>query len=98
VSPTFERLPRFNGDYGKLDADQRARFKKSIAQFVDDLKSNRPVRSGLRVKRVQGHDRLYELSWAPDGRATWEYGEQKIEGEPHVVWRRIGTHDIFKNP
>jgi hypothetical protein len=34
-------------------------------------------------------------SWSePDGRATWEWVE--IDGELGVRWRRVGTHDIFK--
>jgi hypothetical protein len=52
----------------------------------------------LKVKGVQGTRGVFELSWAQDGRATWEYGEERLEGEAHIVWRRIGTHDIFKNP
>jgi hypothetical protein len=38
------------------------------------------------------------MSWAPDGRATFEYGEQMIAGEAHVIWRRIGRHDVFRAP
>ena len=38
------------------------------------------------------------MTWAPDGRATWQYGEEKIPGIKHVIWRRIGTHDIFSPP
>lgn len=30
-------------------------------------------------------------------RATFEYGDE-ILGEPHIVWRRIGTHDVFRRP
>ena len=52
----------------------------------------------LRLKRVQGHDGVWELTFAPDGRATFEYGEEVIPGEPHIIWRRIGTHEIFERP
>ncbi len=40
---------------------------------------------------------VYEMTWAPDGRATWEYGDERFPGIPHVIWRRVGTHSIF-NP
>jgi len=30
--------------------------------------------------------------------ATFEYGDEVTEGEPHVVWRRVGTHAIFNRP
>ncbi|TDQ53002.1 hypothetical protein [Actinorugispora endophytica] len=35
------------------------------------------------------------MTWAPDGRATWEYGDEQRSGTPHVIWRRVGTHAIF---
>lgn len=52
----------------------------------------------LRVKKMAGYDDVWEFTWAPDGRATFEYGPSVKDGHPHVVWRRIGTHDIFKCP
>ena len=55
-------------------------------------------RRGLRVKRVQGTPTIFELTWAGDGRATFEYGPERIPGEPHVIWRRIGDHAIFGRP
>jgi hypothetical protein len=47
---------------------------------------------------MAGYDDVWELTWAPDGRATFEYGASVKEGQPHVRWRRVGTHDIFKRP
>jgi hypothetical protein len=38
------------------------------------------------------------MTWAADGRATFEYGQEIRPGEPHIIWRRIGTHDIFRQP
>jgi hypothetical protein len=67
-----------------------------VEQFIADL-STGTSRPALRVKRVQGYAGVWEMSWAADGRATFEYGEQ-VPGEPHVIWRRIGTHDIFRRP
>jgi hypothetical protein len=52
----------------------------------------------LRVKRVQGAPQVWEMSWAPDGRATFEYGPEVRPGEAHIIWRRIGTHSIFRQP
>ncbi|HET7738898.1 MAG TPA: hypothetical protein VFK32_10015 [Tepidiformaceae bacterium] len=50
------------------------------------------------MKQVQGYPGVYEITWAPDGRATFEYGAAVISGEIHIIWRRIGTHDIFRDP
>ncbi len=52
--------------------------------------------AGLRVKRVQGTDADFEMTWAPDGRAMFRYGVEMSPGDPHIVWLRIGTHDIFE--
>jgi len=35
------------------------------------------------------------MTWAKDGRATWQYGQELRAGEAHVIWRRIGSHEIF---
>ena len=70
----------------------------AISQFVDDLRGGKGFRRGLRVKGVKGGTGIFEMTWADDGRATFQYGEPVKEGEPHVVWRRIGTHGIFKKP
>jgi len=33
-----------------------------------------------------------------DGRATFEYGDEQLPGEPHVYWRRVGSHSILSDP
>lgn len=98
MSPTYQPVPTFTRDFGKLSPDQRKRFMTAVAAMVEDMKAKRPFRPGLRVKRVQGTAEVWEMTWAPDGRATWRYGPEQIPGEPHIIWQRIGTHDIFQNP
>ena len=95
--PTFAQTDRFRRDFAKLTAAQKAAFRAAAAKFVVDLESG-SFRPGLRVKGVQGAAGVLEMTWADDGRATFEYGSTVREGETHVVWRRIGTHDIFARP
>jgi hypothetical protein len=96
--PTFARTVRFLGDLAALTPEQRRRFELAVlTEFIIDLKGF-GFRPGLRVKRVVGTAGVWEMTWAPDGRATFEYGEELRRGEPHVVWRRVGTHDIFREP
>ena len=95
--PTYEAFPRFLEDYALLTVAERVAFKRAVDRFVEDLR-RRHIRAGLRVRGVQGVPGAYEMTWAPDGRATFHYGEPVHEGEPHIVWRRIGTHDIFRDP
>lgn len=96
--PTFEALERFLADYRRLTRDQQEAFRRARKIMVDDLRTGAGFRPGLRIKRVQGTIDVWELTWAPDGRATWQYGDRIKDGEVHVIWRRIGTHDIFRRP
>jgi hypothetical protein len=96
--PTFERLPRFDADWNKLTKEQQDDFKVAVAKFVDDLQRGHGFRAGLRVKLVRGTGGIWEMTWAKDGRATWQYGQELKAGEAHVIWRRIGSHEIFGGP
>jgi len=99
VAPTFDAQdPGFQRDLERLTEKQVERSKAAVRQLAEDLDANRPLRPGLRVKRVQGTAGVYEMTWAPDGRATFEFGPEKIRGKRHVIWRRVGTHGIFKRP
>ena len=96
--PTYGWLARFRADFERLTPTQQAAFLTAVAQFVDDLQRGRAFRKGLRVKGIQGAAGLFEMTWAPDGRATFEYGDEVIAGQPHIVWRRVGTHVVFTMP
>ena len=95
--PTFARTDRFRRDFAALSPVRQATFRAAAAKFVADLPSGR-FRPGLRVKGVQGAPGVFEMTWADDGRATFEYGSVVREGETHIIWRRIGTHDILTCP
>jgi hypothetical protein len=41
---------------------------------------------------------VWEVTFAADGRATFEYGTEVVAGEAHVVWRRVGTHGVLADP
>lgn len=94
--PSYERTRRFERDWKALDGSDGDRFRVAFARFDADLAAG-TFRRGLRVKRLQGTDSMFEMTWAPDGRATFEYGAPVGEGA-HVIWRRIGRHDIFRRP
>ncbi len=96
--PTFAWLARFARDLDLLSPDQEAAFLTAVAQFVEDLGRGEGFRKGLRVKGVKGAEGIFEMTWADDGRATFEYGVPVKEGEPHVIWRRIGAHKILNEP
>lgn len=100
--PTHEQTEQFWRDWKRLSSDERTAFRQAVKDFVGDLEGGLPAgrfRPGLRVKPMKGADGIFEMTWEiQDGRATFEYGEERIAGEPHIVWRRIGGHAVFANP
>lgn len=96
--PTYAWLARFRADFQRLTPAQQQAFLLAVRRFVEDLAAGGEFRPGLRVKGVQGAGGIFEMTWAPDGRATFEFGAQVVKGEPHVLWRRVGTHAILAKP
>lgn len=97
--PTFERLPRFDREFRRIPRELQRAFLAALPLFIAALRDRPPSFSpALRVKRVQGTEGVWEVTFAPDGRATFAYGDQVRSGEPHVIWRRIGHHDVLADP
>ena len=94
---TFDVTNRFKRDLKKLQKSQRENFADAVQEFVEDAATGK-FRSSLRVKRVQGTPEVFEMTWAPNGRATWQYGQPIHGKESHIIWRRVGTHDMVRNP
>ncbi|MFJ7416407.1 hypothetical protein ACIQWZ_37240 [Streptomyces sp. NPDC098077] len=67
-----------------------------------DPRTGGRFRAGRHIKGVRRTQGVYELTWSmgtgPAVRATFEYGTEVRPGTPHVIWRRIGTHQILTGP
>jgi len=97
--PTSELLPDFRRDYRRLTEEQKGAFRTAAKKFVIDLRRGGQFRGSLRVKPLQSHPGISEMTWeGEDGRATFDYGPDVQPGERHIRWRRIGRHEIFQNP
>jgi len=96
--PTYRTLPRFWRDHAKLTAEQKKAFRVAVELFIEGLKGDGGFHPSLRVHRVHSTTDVWSMTWGEDGRATFEYGAEVQSGEAHVVWRRIGTHSIYRNP
>ena len=92
-SVRFVRTNRFRRAYRKLDARYRELVKKALAQFVADR-----TYPGLRVKRIQGTDKIWEMRAGRDIRITLKF-EDSEDGTSVVVLCNVGHHDpTLKNP
>lgn len=97
--PTHDELPLFLREYRKLGQHQQTLFLAAVDEMVEDLKARVPFRASLRVKGVTDHPGIFEMTWEmPNGRATFSYGPEVVSGETHIIWRRIGGHEILNNP
>lgn len=90
--PTFESLAAFQRQLAKLDAEQRAAFRRAVAEFVANLKAGEGFSPELRVHKLVNTE-IWSLTWAKDGRALFRYGSQVVQGETNIIWEAIGTHD-----
>ena len=98
--PTYERTAAFVRDFRSLSREQQERFLAAVWLFIADIVAmdggyTDRFRPGLRVKGIQGEPGLFEMTWAPDGRATFSWGNPIVEGKRHVVWERCGDHSIL---
>lgn len=73
--PTFDALPTFLREYDRLTDAQKAAFMIARRKFVADLRTG-TFRPGLRVKRYQGREGVFEMTWAANGRALFQYGNE----------------------
>ncbi|HYN36325.1 MAG TPA: hypothetical protein VEV82_05050 [Actinomycetota bacterium] len=97
--PTYEPTEQFWRDYRKLTTAEQEAFRDAVEKFVEDLSNGRDFRKSLRVKPMRGTKGIFEMTWeGQDGRATFQYGAPLSGDENHIIWRRIGSHDIFTNP
>ncbi len=87
---------------GFRSLEQRHALREFIQVLSDWERSQRvdvprfPAHLG--VKPMVGRTPvIMEFRWAADGRCTGEYGRLR-QGKIHVIWRRIGTHEIYGDP
>ncbi len=85
-SVRFTRTSRFRRAYRKLDERYPELVKKALSQFLTD-----PTYPGLRVKRIQGTDRIWEMRAGRDIRITFQVHEGE-NGTRAVLLRNLGQH------
>lgn len=101
----FETTPAFAADFKRLKREHQQAFGQVVREkFAPtcDLYTKDPATvwpASLRVKTVQSAPGVWEMTWSfasPDGRATFEF--VTVAGELRCRWRRVGDHDVFRNP
>ncbi len=78
----FDRTERFKRAYRKLESAEQELVKKALRQLMEDRSH-----PGLRVKRIQGTDGIWEMRAGRDIRVTFEIVNDV------AVLRNVGHHD-----
>ncbi len=97
--PTYERRLRFDRDHARLTDDEKAAFKLAVRRFIADLGAGSGrFHPSLRVHRIDSRRGVWAISFGGALRATFSYGTAQRTGDAHVIWRRIGSYSIYREP
>jgi hypothetical protein len=101
----YRSLDSFRNDFRRLPGEHQRMFREALREFflpaieAGSFTGAPPWPRRLRIHRLSNTE-IYSITWnfaAPDGRATFHLDKTE-EGEPMVVWRRIGDHGIYDRP
>jgi hypothetical protein len=97
--PSRSVLASFQRDWQSLTSQQQRQFLATLKQFRRRPKEVRVVLPSTPQGQADaGAPRHLGDELAPDGRATFEYGDEAHPGQAHIIWRRVGIHLIFRRP
>lgn len=100
---TYERTERARRDYARLSDRGKELFRTAVARLNEAYgqREDQPIPDWpkqLQIKDVEGAPGVREMTWHwPDGRATFEY-VSLTSGDVAIRWRRIGGHEILREP
>lgn len=96
--PTYAWQARFMREYRALARQDKVAFRRAKDRFVAVLRMDRPPEAGLGIAEMAGHPGVYEFRYSASGRARFSYGTTARGSDAHVIWRRIGGHEIYREP
>ena len=81
------RAERFKKDFKRLPRDIQAKLSATLELFMSN-----PRHPSLHTKKMEGVRDIWELRVAYNYRVTFQFVQ---EG---VLLRRVGTHDVLRQP
>lgn len=81
------RTERFRKDFKQILREIQERLFKVLQLFASNARH-----PSLQVKKMEGAPGIWELRVSDNYRVTFQYVEE------NVLLRRIGTHDVLKQP
>lgn len=83
----FKTEKTFDRDYAQLPQHLQERVKKQLALLLENLRH-----PSLQAQEMGGRGNIWEARVTRDYRFTF-----RIDGETYRL-RRVGTHEIYRNP
>ncbi len=84
---TLQTTRRFDKDYSLLPDEIKETVDSKLAVFVSNLRH-----PSLRVKKMEGGRGIWEMRITDNYRMTFQ-----MVGDAATL-RRVGTHDVLRNP
>lgn len=97
----YRTVAAFDRDFARPPDQHQQMFRAAVRDHLlpaieaGSFTGTPPWPTRLRIHRLHG-THVYALTWSfssPDGRATFHLTTD--DGDPVLVWRRIGTHRIY---
>ena len=82
----FEWSERFTRDYRRLSTEDQEKIDGALRRF-----SSNPRHPGLHLKKMKGTESIWEIRASDNHRITFQF-------DINVILRRVGTHDVLRNP
>ncbi|MBA3826288.1 MAG: hypothetical protein H0X24_20605 [Ktedonobacterales bacterium] len=95
--PKYDTLPGFMREFNKLSHEQQQLFLEAVRAIIVSLRLTQKLPGSPLIKKMTDYE-IYEVRWAPNGRATFHLEPDPSGNEMIVVWRHIGGHEIYKHP
>jgi mRNA interferase RelE/StbE len=83
----FQTSRRFDKDYADLPDEVKSTVSSKLRLFIS--KSRHP---SLRIRKMEGTKKIWEMRVISNYRITF----QSVSDV--VIFRRVGTHDVLRNP
>ena len=83
----FQTTRRFDKDYADLPDEVKSTVSSKLSLFISN--SRHP---SLRIKKMEGTKKIWEMRVTSNYRITF----QSVSDV--VIFRRVGTHDVLRNP
>ena len=90
----FIRTPQFREDYINLSESEKKDVNEAFSLVSEALQGNSVYYRKFRIKKMEGHPLIWEGHIKINLVFTFQYENDKGK----CIFRRIGTHDIYKKP